>query len=479
MRIDTAAPPEARRAACDGRNARADAAPPDGVRREPGLADPRRPSRWSLALGSLATNGFIALIGLATGSLAARILGPQGRGELASIQNAAILLGAVALMGMPSALTFYCAKDRSAARGLYTSALVTALTASVALVAIGWLLLPAILKQHGDQITRTARVYLVFIPLNVLAALPFSALLGIGDISAWNILRLLAPLAWLTTLGVSALWGADASRVATIYLTLYACVIPITTLTMLRKVAPGNTRPSLSMVRKLVTFGAPGALGTIPYQLNLRLDQVVMAAILPAAELGLYSVGVAWSGVLTPVLAAIAPLALPFIADRDIEEDQRGATAAAAARIALLVAAVGTILVAIATPLAVGVLFGSQFRAATTPAVVLAFAGGLAGLNTVLEELLKGLGAPRWPLYSQVASIPVTVVLLVLLLSSYGALGAAVASLVAYGTSTVLLFFGLKVVARTDATALCIPRLAEILAVGHALASAVRGRRPT
>jgi O-antigen/teichoic acid export membrane protein len=432
-------------------------------------------SHWSMALGSLATNATIAAIGLVTGSLAARLLGPHGRGELASVQNIPVLLGGVALIGMPSALTFFCAKDREAARGLYASSMTTALAASIPLFALGWMLLPNLLGDYGQRIVSCARIYLLFLPLQIVAALPYSVLLGIGEIATWNVLRLLPSLAWLTTLVLAGVHGlADATRVAMVYLLLYAATAAISTAAMLRKVRGGRVKPSGAEIRRLIRFGAPGALAVLPFQLNLRLDQVVMAALLPASELGMYAAAVSWSGVLTPVLGAIAPLLLPMMATRDLDDRHRAATAAQATRLSIVVAFAGSLAVVVVTPFAVRLLFGRQFASATIPAIVLTLAAGFSGLNSLLEELLKGLGAPRWPLYGQLASLPVTATLLVLLLVPYAALGAAFASLAAYATTTIVLLCGLKKVTRASSRELCVARTSEIVVFGGTFKAALR-----
>lgn len=431
-----------------------------------------------MALGSLAANAIIAGVGVVTGSLAARLLGPHGRGQLASIQNVPVLLGGLAFVGMPSALTYYSARDRGAARGLYASAVVAALSASIPLFALGWFLLPTLVGQYGDRVVASARIYLLFLPLQVIQALPYSALLGVGETAIWNVLRLLPSLAWLTALGIGGALGfSDAPRVAIIYLFVYAATAPVSTAAMLRKIRHGRLRPTGTEVRQLIRFGAPGALAVLPFQLNLRLDQVVMAALLPASELGMYAAAVSWSGVLAPVLGAGAPLLLPMMASGDLDERQRRAMAARATRLSVLLAFAGAVAVALVTPIAVPVLFGGRFASATTPAIVLALAAGFAGLNTLLEELLKGLGAPRWPLFGQIASLPVTVILLVLLLAPYASVGAAIASLASYSVTTGVLLGGLKKCARARMRELCVPRRTEVAELGTALAIALRIRR--
>jgi O-antigen/teichoic acid export membrane protein len=434
-------------------------------------------SRWTTALRSLGTNGVLAVIGLVTGSFAARLLGPHGRGELASIQNVSILLGALALAGMPSALTYFSAKDRSATRSLYASALAIALCISAVLVLVGWLLLPWLLPQHGPRVVLFARIYLLFVPLYVLVSLPYSGLLGLGEIANWNILRLLPSLAWLSTLVLA--WAFSLSSptiVALMYLVAYALVSPVPTAVLLRKAQGGRMDLSRAGGRRLMRFGLPGALGAVPSLLNLRLDQILIAATLSASELGNYAAAVSWSGVLSPALSAFAPLLIPIVATQEIDDDQRFATAAKAARLGSGLSFVGGLAVLISAPYAIRILFGDRFAGAVMPSLILAAAAAFAGLNMLLEELVRGLGAPRWFLYAQIAALPITIFLLALLLPRYAAVGAAVASLAAYATATAVLVFGLRRITRRSIVALCVPTLSEMAAAWSALRAALRGR---
>src|SRR5258706_729427 len=72
------------------------------------------------SVGSL----LLACIGLATGPLLARILGPVGRGELASIQNACFVVATLALVGLTDAVTYWCAREPQRASTFPVSAVI-------------------------------------------------------------------------------------------------------------------------------------------------------------------------------------------------------------------------------------------------------------------------------------------------------------------------------------------------------------------
>ena len=67
-----------------------------------------------------ATNVAIAAMGIVTGVVAARLLGPRGRGELVAIQTWPLFIAGIAMLGTPEALAYYSARSPTDA-GRYVS----------------------------------------------------------------------------------------------------------------------------------------------------------------------------------------------------------------------------------------------------------------------------------------------------------------------------------------------------------------------
>lgn len=417
---------------------------------------------WTAAIGTTGVSALLAGVGLATGTLAARLLGPSGRGELVAIQTVPVLLAALALVGLPSAVTYYTAGSTARARGLLASAVAVCMPVTAVLVGAGWLVLPPLLDHHGTEVTRAAQTYLLYVPIHVLIALSSGLLLGLSSFKAWNFLRSLPPIMWLGVL-LSYLPGVSpgAVRLSWTYLVAMAPLTIIVLGISATRAPSAPARPSKGDIVSLIRFGAPGALASIPLLVNLRIDQVVMSALVPAAQLGIYAAAVSWSGALSPVLASTSPIVLPLMASSERSHDEREGTAAKATRVSLLVAALGSAFVFLASPLAIHLLFGKAFEGAVPVARVLAIAAGFNGLNGLLGEVLKGLGAPRWPMWAEFASLPLTFLLLFLLLPSLGILGAAWASLAAYAAASLVLFEGVRRTTGKGVVALTVPRTAD------------------
>jgi Na+-driven multidrug efflux pump len=100
-------------------------------------------------------------------------------------------------------------------------------------------------------------------------------------------------------------------------------------------------------------------------------------------------------------------------------------------------------------------------------ALILVFGTSIAGLNLVLEEGLRGLGRTRDIFWGESLGLIVTAGGLVVLLKPFGILGAAIASLLAYSATFVVLALRTKSATNLFAQDLFLPRLTEVNQAWH------------
>jgi O-antigen/teichoic acid export membrane protein len=377
------------------------------------------------------TNLLLALLAVLTGSCAARLLGPQGRGELAAIQMWPAFLATIANLGLPQALIYYSAQSGEKAGRYLGSATALALLASVPFMAGGYLLLPHVLSAQSADAVAAARWYLLLLPVQVLGAMPYHLLRGRSDFAVWNGLRLAPGLGWLGVLAIA--WMVSRPQPALLaYLYLaFLTALAIPTFAVLRRRVAGPFRPDPRHWQPMLAYGLPSVLSGVPQLLNLRLDQLLMAAFLPTQTLGLYVVAVTWSGAVAQLPNALGTVLFPrTAAQRDAH--QRGLVFAQGSRLAALSALSVGAGVAVITPWAIPLLFGDKFSAAVPAGLVLVGAAAIAAINSVLEEGLRGLGRPAVALWAELGGLLVTALALLLLLVPFGIMGAAIASVLGY-----------------------------------------------
>ena len=375
-----------------------------------------------------AANAALAAIGLLTGMLAARLLGAEGRGQLAAAQAWPMFLATLGGFGLTEAIAYFVARSPSRAREALATGLLLAVPFILAAVLAGEWLLPLILRGQTLEVRQVATQCLVLVPLMTLSAAPSQALRGVGRHQAWNLLRLVTPLPWLATL--VAVRGTNYATVPTLALAFIGATALAGLVTHVHawRTLGGSPAPGGSLVRPMMAYSAPTIAATIPHWLNLKLDQLIVIALLDARALGLYVVAIAWSSAARPLAEVVALNAVPALAGA-----KDGWQRARLVYRAGVVAAIGTsVLLLAATPTLLPSIFGAEFRAAIPVALVLVLAGAVEVTNVVGAECLRGLGRPRAVLLAECVGLAVTVVALPALVLKLGIIGAACASLLSY-----------------------------------------------
>jgi O-antigen/teichoic acid export membrane protein len=436
------------------------------------VAEPKR----NLALTLAGNLGILALT-VATGMLNARLLGPSGRGELAAIQTIPSMIGTIAFLGLPSAVAYFSARRPDETRMFASTALVLCLLVSIPAAALGYAFMPRLLGGQSREAVDGARLYLAFIPLQAVVIMPYLALQGLGKFGVWNLLRLAPNIASLLAIAVASATGAaTAERFSGWYLIAYAMIGPVAYLAFWGS-STGSRRPSVKPVGDLLRYGLPSALMIPAGMVNLQMDQMLMAAWLPSKVLGLYAVSVSWTSMLSAVFGALGPVLFPALAATRDPEAQRALVARSfrLGIIAVLVLAGGLALV---TPVLLPLFFGREFAPAVPAALILVGASIVLNLDNLAAEILRGLGAPRWPLFGQVAALPVTIVLLVVLLPRWTIVGASVASLIAYAVTGIVCVGGIARICQIPLRELLLPTAADVRTLWNVALRTVRRMRP-
>jgi O-antigen/teichoic acid export membrane protein len=423
---------------------------------------------------TVAANLTIAALSILTGVVSARLLGPHGRGELAAIQTAPGFIATLAMLGMPEALTYFSAQQPLRAGRYLATASAIALATCLPFMAAGFVAMPTLLHAQRSQVISSAQWCLLIAPIWAVASMPISLLRGIGAFAQWNALRVMVPLSIIVVLAVAYTTGhVNPPFIAYGWLVYSALFFLPTFWLVFRRGVRDPFRPDPNNVGPMLRYGAPCMLTGMPQMLNLRLDQMLMAALLPPRDLGLYVVAVAWSGAAAPLLGAVSAVMTPAVASAT-DVAHGGRRLAAGARGTATLAIVLCVILATLTPIAITFLFGNAFSASIPAAVVLVSAAGVLGLNLVLQEGLRGLGRPYAVLRAELAGLVVTAATLVTTLRPMGIMGAAIASLLGYSTVLGVLLINSRRYAGVALRELLLPKLTEIRLILERLFSLVR-----
>ena len=397
---------------------------------------PARNSADPALRSTVATNSALAALAVATGVIAPRLLGPSGEGELTAIQTWPLLLGTLAMLGLDSALVYFIARKPESGKQLTATAMLIGLVSSLLVGAIAWFALPLLLSAQQPDVISAARVFLLIGVVFAVVGIPHGSLRGAHSFAAWNLFRVAPGLAWLCILCASwILKNAHPIPLSRWYLgAVLCCGLPF--LIVVNRRLQGRPRPDRRLAWKMLRFGLPSAVTSLPQTVNLRFDQLLIIAFLPARSLGFYVVAVAWSGGVAPLLSAIGSVLFPKVsAERDT--CRRGQLLVTALQGGAVVAAVMSLPFILLAPVALPLVFGARFAPSIPSALVLVPAGAILAWAGIAEEGLRGLGHPTIVLVAESVAAVVTIASLPVLLHFFGIMGAAVASLLGYTTIAV------------------------------------------
>ena len=140
-------------------------------------------------MSTVAATAVILGCGLVTGLIAARSLGPAGRGELAAIVVWTNVLLYAGTIGLPEAVAYFAAADRSARIRIWTTGQAGALVLGAVVTVLGWWIIRIVMFASPERADAMCW-FLVFFAVPCLGSLcAGSWLQGSGFVHRFNISR--------------------------------------------------------------------------------------------------------------------------------------------------------------------------------------------------------------------------------------------------------------------------------------------------
>ncbi len=235
-------------------------------------------------LGTFATEGFMLLLGILTGSLVARLLLPEGRGALAAVLFWPQLLAGIGFVSLGEAVTYRIGILPAREPLIRASSFWLASAFSVVVMLVGYVLLPFLLGDGRAYLCTVARFYLLYIPFNFVTLALLATDQGRLEFSRFNTLRLLVPLLYLV--GVLMLWVTGKVSVGWFVAANFAATTLMALLALLQHGSLFLHTSSLEEAKALVRFGLRFHPAAIVLLLASQVDLFVVLTLWDDATLG-------------------------------------------------------------------------------------------------------------------------------------------------------------------------------------------------
>lgn len=373
-----------------------------------------------------------------SGIVIARWLGPDGFGTYAVVNVTVALALQIGSGGLPSANTYFIARDRNTVAPVWANAIAFALVIGIVLaagiLALGWLR-PSI---FGGVSTRLLAIAAISIPFQLLFILNLNILLALDRIPQLNLFDGLLPALVLANaviglvllhkqllflIALNTVAGSALSLVLTIYLRRVITV----------KRGARAMRPDAQLLKLMLRYGVKFYVSIMAGTIILRADLLIVNRFRGAAEAGVYGIASQFSFLLLMLPGVIATLLFPRVA---ATQDDRGEFAVLVTRhttVVMLITCVGAIALAYLLPF----IYGANFGDATIQLLILLPGIFFMGLESVLVQHFTGTGLPAAIPWFWVITVVFNIGLNLLIVPTFGARGAAVNSTLSY----VLIFF--------------------------------------
>lgn len=379
---------------------------------------------------TFSTKAVGALIGLASSILAARALGPEGRGLFATAATLALIGMQFANVGLHSSNTYFLAQDKTRLPNLIgnsvaASAILGSLAAGL-IAAVAWAF-----GLAADLPHRLLGIALAIIPIGVAYMLLSNLLLGLSEFTRFNAIEVGYRLVALAL--VAAAFAVGSQDAATYLFTgLIAQALAVVAVWMsLGQPLSSMRTASVDLMRKQAPFAFRTYLNNLLGFILLRIDILMVQWFSGNAETGHYSIAVAMVDVIYMLATAAAQVMFPRLIAISAASERKAATLRVLVEIGVGMAVFGLAASLVAAP-AVNFFFGQSFLPAVPMFHILVPAILIYGMNTIVSNHLAAEGMPWHAVWVWAIGLFVNFALNLLLIPEYGGRGAACASLIGY-----------------------------------------------
>jgi O-antigen/teichoic acid export membrane protein len=391
------------------------------------MGEKQQPSSTEAFAQSVAAKILVVALNAATGILTARALAPQGRGELSAMMLWYILLSSSLTLGLPSAVTYQLRMNPDRKSEFTGAAVLLSLLISSIAAIIGYFLLPFWIPQYSPDVLFFARLFLLNTPVAAFLVIGRASVESSGAFRPSNLSTIGPPLLTLVGLLLLKLTGSfTAVHAAWCYI-----LSGIPSLLLILHAVQSTFRPNVHNVlrsaRHLMSYGIRSYGIDLCGTMSLYVDQAFVVRFLPPDAMGIYVVALSLSRILNVFHTSVVMVLFPKAVSRTPLEvlDMTGR----AVRMTTAITAIFGAAIVIAGPGLLVLLYGSEYKGATSILRILVLEVVISGATQVMSQAFMALARPGVVTSLQAFGLMLTIPLMLLLIPRFGLEGAATALL--------------------------------------------------
>jgi O-antigen/teichoic acid export membrane protein len=376
---------------------------------------------------TLSTNILMQGLNIATGVITARILAPQGRGELAAMIMWPQFLASALTFGMQISLIFQMRTGAERHGEFVGTALLLGVLSGTFAAIVGIIGMPFWLQGYPPHVIDFARWAMLTAPLSSLGALLYTSAQAVQEFGRFNKFRALPQVLILAALLMLAAFHSLTPRSAAfVYL---MANIPIVFWNGVWAIRRFRLRFNnlFECGRLLLGYGIRAWGMDLIGAISDQVDRVLVVAFLSPREMGLYVVAQSSARLFSIIPGALSLVMTPKVV---LLGPKNGAPMLVkTARISFMVMCLGAIPLGIMAPYALSLVYGHAFASSAPVFRILLAEAVLGGFTWLLAQGFSALGKPGRATIQQTVGLTASVPLLLILVPTYHIEGACSALL--------------------------------------------------
>lgn len=393
---------------------------------------------------------IMALVGLATSIILARMLGPDGRGLYALVILSAIIVFRSTHMGIGTGSGYFLGRKRIPYETLAGNWLSLSVLIGFSSLCLALVLAPFV----APLILPSVPLVLIMVAL---LSIPFAVILtnfaqlfrANNDFKRFNALELSQPVFFLIIYvlyvfvvmrrqAVFPLAGQQFKVVPAVMSFLFSFMAAgLLSVIMTWNRVRLRFRWTRDLVKRAVSFGIQGHLAGVVKFLNLRLDMLLVNIFIDPTHVGYYAISVMVAEKIWYIPDVLSIALHPRVAHGGDEQANRD-TSAVSRHTILIVSAACIAILLLGKPL-VALLYSDLFLPAITPLLILLPGILSSSLSRIITSDLMARGYPRVVLWAGLTGLIVNISLNVILIPRIGIAGAALASSISYSLDALVM----------------------------------------
>lgn len=433
----------------------------------------RRLSHEMLAL--FGSRMGVAALGLLTGVVLARGLGPHDRGLLALALLLPSTLMTLCKLGITQANVYCVRREGAPLEQVAANSLLLALGLSLACAGVTWWFAEPLSGSFLKGLPLWALALSLWrLPWLLADNFFWGVLQAMGQFSLYN-RRTLAGAASILV-GVALAWFLGKLDLA-VALYIYAgttTVVVASLLVSVRRRLPFGWRPDTALLGRQLRFGVKSYTQILTTHLLFRSDVYLVAYFLDPARTAFYSLALHFTEMLLEIPQAVGWVVYPKMAGLEKADVHRFTAQTCRRTIALTLA--GGVAVILLGPVLIPLWYGPAFAEATHPLPFAALGAVSMAVFTIVSRDFTSRNRQAVNIQAGAVALLANVGLNVFLIPAYGIVGAALATGIAYTLAAGLLLWRFRVDSGIPVREVLVPTTADIGFILGALLDAVARR---